>query len=152
MKKFLVIPVTILMALFSMSFAKPDDLLNQRAVGSFQTEFKNASSVSWKQSEKFSIATFRMNDQIMFAYYDTQGALIALAHNIVTTSLPDDLRKELKKKYSGFWITDCFQIRDDEGTRYFVQVRNSDVTRVLSSDGTESWKIYLRQKVNPIDF
>ena len=152
MKKILIIPITILLALFSMSFAKPDDILNQRAVGSFQTEFKEASSVSWKQNEKFSVATFRLNDQILFAYYDPQGSLIALAHNMLTTSLPEGLGKELRKKYSGYWITDCFQLRDDEGIHYFVRIKNAATAQVLTSDGIESWTIYLRQKANPIDF
>jgi hypothetical protein len=152
MKKILIVPIAVVLALFSMSFTKPDDLLNKRAVGSFQTEFKEASSVSWKQNENFSVATFRMNDQILYAYYDMQGTLIALAHNILTTALPESLSKELRKKYSGFWVTDCFQIRDDEGTHYFVQVKNADISQVLTSDGSENWKIYLRQKANPIDF
>jgi hypothetical protein len=152
MKKILIIPITILLALFSMSFAKPDDALNQRAVSSFKTEFNEASSVVWKQYEKFCVATFKMNDKIMYAYYDQQGELIALAHNMLPTGLPESLKKELRKKYSAYWITDCFQLHNDEGMHYFVRIKNAETTQVLTSDGVESWNIYLRQKINPIDF
>jgi hypothetical protein len=151
MKKF-ILSIAIMLTCISMSFANRPDIINQRAVSSFQSRFHQASDVSWKQTRNYFQATFMMNRQIMFAYYDGQGNLMALTHNMLTSSLPEYLQNQLKKLYTKYWITECFELSNEEGIRYFVEIKNAKETTVLSSDGTDSWQVYTRQKTNLIDF
>ncbi|MEJ0081678.1 MAG: hypothetical protein WDM78_12205 [Puia sp.] len=57
---------------FSTAFAKPDSI-NDRAVASFQKDFHKASDVSWASTSNYVMATFMMDNETQFAYYDFQG-------------------------------------------------------------------------------
>jgi hypothetical protein len=143
-----ILSIAIVLALFSTAFANHPDYYNSNAVASFQREFKTASDVSWTVSDKYYRATFHVEKQTYFAYYDFQGNLVGLVHHIMTTSLPAELQKEIKKNYADYWVSELFQVSTDETTHYFVQLKNADETIVLVSDGTNFWHRYAIQKNN----
>ena len=87
-------------------------------------------------------ATFTLNKQIMYAYYDFEGKLIGVVHYMATSELPGSLQNEIKKKYARYWVTELFEVRNDEGTRFFVLLKNATGNLVLSADGTDTWYIF----------
>ena len=75
---------------FSSAFAKAPDSANDRAIAAFQKDFHKASDVRWDVTSNYVMATFQLDNETQFAYYDFQGNLIGVVHHILTSSLPED--------------------------------------------------------------
>ncbi|MEJ0081677.1 MAG: hypothetical protein WDM78_12200 [Puia sp.] len=39
---------------------------------------------------------------------------------MLTSSLPADLSRDIKKRYSNYWVSELFQITTDEGVFYYI--------------------------------
>jgi hypothetical protein len=141
MKKF-ILSIAILLILTGSSFAKSPAGISDRAVASFQKDFNRASEVKWDITNDYLMATFQLDKETMFAYYDFQGNMIGLVHHMLTSSLPASLQKEIKKHYSNYWVSSLFQVTNEDGISYYIQLKNADESIVLSSDGTNAWHRY----------
>ena len=137
MKK-IILSIAIGLAVFSTAFAKPDSV-NDRAVAAFQKDFRKASDVSWASTNNYVMATFMIDNETQFAYYDYQGNLIGVVHHMLTSSLPADLSKEIKKRYSNYWVSELFQITTDESVSYYIRLKNADETIALTTEGGGGW-------------
>lgn len=144
MKK-IILTIAIGLAVFSSALAAPANA-NERAIAAFQKDFYKASEVSWASTANYVMATFQMDNETQYAYYDFQGNLIGVVHHILTSSLPANLSKDIKKHYSNYWVSELFQITRDEGVSYYVELKNADETIVLSTEGTYGWHRYAMPK------
>lgn len=146
-KKILLSIATMLMMGAAAFAANPNnDDINQQAVRSFKKDFATASNIMWEQKDGYSKATFSLNGQILFAYYDNDGDLTAVVRNITTEQLPINLLTSLKKEYSDCWISDLFEVASGDQTTYYVTLENSDKKTVLKSVGADSWEVYSKEK------
>jgi len=134
-----ILSIAIGLAVISTSFAKASDNINDRAIASFQKDFHKASEVRWSASSNYVMAAFQMDNETQYAYYDFQGNLIGVVHHMLTSSLPADLSKDIKKRYSNYWVSELFQVTSDQGVYYYIQLKNADETIVLSTEGTNGW-------------
>ena len=137
MKK-IILSLAIGLAVFTTAFAKPDSI-NDRAVAAFQKDFHKASDVSWASTSNYVMATFMMDNETQIAYYDFQGNLIGVVHHMLTSDLPADLSKDIKKRYSNYWVSELFQITTDEGVYYYIRLKNADETIALTTEGGNGW-------------
>lgn len=145
MKRLLVTLIIAFCFLSFSSFAKKIDVA-PAALEAFQTNFKHATDVNWSASQNYYKANFVMNGQYISAYYTPQGELLALSKNIRSTDLPLMLQVQLKKNYGNFWITDLFEISNEQGTTYYITLENADTEIVLNSISTSNWKAYQKQR------
>ncbi|HEU4633252.1 MAG TPA: hypothetical protein VFS22_04660 [Flavisolibacter sp.] len=143
--KRIVITLTVLFSLVSLSSFAKEEKVNARVLESFQSSFKNATEVDWTVSENFYKADFSLNGQYVAAYYDDAGQLIALTRNISSTQLPISLQTSLKKDHEAYWISDLFEVANEQGTTYYVTLENADTKLVLKSSGT-NWNHYQKQR------
>ena len=145
-KLFLSIAAVLTMGLSS--FAGVNDEVNHQAAQAFKKDFTNATNVSWEQTQQGYVrATFCLNDQVLFAYYNTNGELKAVVRNITSDQLPLSLLTELKKSYNNdYWISDLFEVATDDQTNYYITLENSDKKIVLKSEGTTSWNVFTKSK------
>ena len=146
MKQIFLSIATVLMMGIGAFAANTTDEVNQLAVNSFHKEFSNAQNVVWEQKQDFIKATFTLNDQVLFAYYNNNGDLQAVVRNIVSSQLPINLLTDLKKEYNGCWISELFEIASDNQTTYYVTLENADKKIVLRSNSTENWSVYAKTK------
>lgn len=116
--------------------------INKAATSSFNSNFNHARNVSWAESTRFSIATFTMNDKIMYAYYDLQGKYVGTIHNISTTELPQSLGASLKKQYAKYWVSELFELNNDQELSYYVRMEDGNGSRVLRSTDGQTWEVY----------
>ncbi|WEK36724.1 MAG: hypothetical protein P0Y53_04345 [Candidatus Pseudobacter hemicellulosilyticus] len=145
-KNFLVAALVMLMGI-SATFANTNkDIVNEKISSAFQKEFAGASEVNWENSKTFAKATFRINEQVMFAFYAQDGHLLAVTRNIVSGQLPLNLQADLKKYYADYWITDLFEMAADSETNYYLTIQNSTQTVVLKSSGTTGWTVFKKEK------
>ena len=130
------------------TFANNEETINQRAVSSFKKDFNNAQDVKWENNKDFVKATFKINDQVMFAYYTQTGDLMAVTRNILSSQLPINLLASLKKSYSSYWISDLFEVSSTTDAAYYVTLQSAEHTLVLKSNGTTAWEVYRKEKKN----
>ena len=148
MKKSILMWAMMLTMGLTSAFANNEETVNQRAVSSFKKDFTSAQDVRWENNKDFAKVTFKMNDQVMFAYYSQIGDLMAVTRNIVSGQLPINLLSNLKKNYSNYWITDLFEVSSSTDGSYYVTVENGDQTVTLKSNGTSAWEVYKKEKKN----
>ena len=115
-------------------------------VKSFENTFANATEVDWKVSEKFVKVQFALDGQYINAFYNGDGELIALTRNISSSQLPVMLQVSLKKETENFWITELFEITNEEGTSYFVCLESADEKIVLHSTGNKNWESFSKDR------
>ena len=151
MKK-IIFSTAIVLMLFGTAFANRPGSDTRNAVASFQKDFKSASDVSWAESNRYILATFRLDKQTLYAYYDFRGNLLCLVHHLLTTGLPDDLQKEIKADYSSYWVTELVKVNTEDGEYYFIQLNNADESIILSTEGASGWHRYSRLKKNTDNF
>lgn len=147
MKKLVLSIATMLMLAIS-TFAHSKDDVNRMAMKAFHKDFANASNISWEQKPNFVKVTFTMNSQVLCAFYNNNGNLEAVVRNLVSNQLPIDLLTDLKNTYTGYWISDLFEMVSDDQTSYYVTLENADKTIVLTSAGTEGWTVYSKTRKN----
>ncbi len=125
-----------------------DELVSQKTLAAFKSDFSNATHTTWEQKDGFIKATFSFNGQVLCAYYDNDGFLKAVVRNIISDQLPLNLLSSLKKDYADYWITDLFEISADNETTYYVTVENAGKKIVLKSDGASYWNVFSKEKKN----
>ena len=122
--------------------------ITRRVSVSFQQDFKDAQFISSEVSSKFTKLTFRMNNAVLSAYYTSNGRLIAVVRNILSSQLPIGLMMDLKTSYGDYWITDLFELASDGQTFYYVALENADTKLVLRSTGDNTWEVYQQTDKN----
>ena len=146
MKKQILTLVMLLGLGLSSVFANDAEGVSDKVIKSFKKEFASAQEVQWEKSKDFVKVTFKLNDQIMFGYYNEEGEMIALTRNITSVQLPINLLADIKKNYSQFWITDLFEIAMNNATDYYITVENSDFSIVLKSSGAQAWEVFKKER------
>jgi hypothetical protein len=146
MKKTFLSIALVLAAGISSTFANDNDGVSKSVKSSFSKDFKSATNVEWQQKSKFDKATFSFNNQIMFAYYDPTGMLLAVSRNISSENLPIKLQADLKNTYSNYWISDLFENAAHDVTTYYITLENADQKLILRSNDSNEWGVY--QKIN----
>jgi len=143
MKKITTFALALIMSLCS--FAKPADSVNGEIKNAFRKSFQNAQIMNTEVRKGFTKLTFKINDVIMFAYYSDNGQLLAVTRNITSAQLPLSLLMSLKNDYSGYWITELFELTGDNDNCYYISLENADGKIVLRSTG-EFWEEYSNTK------
>ena len=145
MKKIILI-MSVIIAGFAPVYADKGKEVSQIANASFAKDFVAAKNANWEQHKNYAKVTFNLNDQVMFAYYSNEnGQLLAVARNILSDQLPISLMTSFKKDYSGYWISDLFEMAADGQTSYYATIQNAEQTLILKSSGFE-WSVYKTEK------
>jgi hypothetical protein len=75
------------------------------------------------------------------------GMMAALTRNITVMQLPVNLQTSLKNEYSNYWVSDLFEVSNEEGTQYYVTLENADVKLIMKS-AAASWTTYQKDRKN----
>jgi post-segregation antitoxin (ccd killing protein) len=134
------------LATFSSFKATAQDINIAAAVTtSFHASFKNATDVAWSQTGSHYKATFHLNGQYATAFYDQHGTLLGVTRNISAVQLPVTLQASLKASYEDCWISDLFELSDNNGTAYYVTLENNDSKITLKSI-LGQWSVYKKNR------
>ena len=125
-----------------------EEVVNAKAANSFKKEFSKAQDVKWESGKQYVKDTFKMNDQVMIAYYSNAGELLGITRNLTTSQLPINLMTDIKKNHKNAWITDLFEITTNDETNYYITLEDADQTVVLKSAGSYGWSTYKKEKKN----
>ena len=152
MKPLFIFLTALTMGMTTSSFANPDKpnpegtKVVPAVLKSFANTFTNAQEVDWSASNNFYKVMFTMSGQYVTAFYSNDGSLMGLTRNLSSTQLPLSLQADLKKEYGDYWISDLFEVANDEGTYYYVTLENSDTKVVLKGSANSEWNIYQKSR------
>lgn len=141
MKKIITILALVLTVSTSFAYNGPETV-NSQALNTFNSEFVGATDVAWTISKDFYQATFTMNSEKLYAYFNKAGEFMAVARNISSVRLPGNLKKGLKKLMNDRWITELFEITNLDQTSWYVTLETADEKVILKSDNGGKWKVY----------
>lgn len=145
--KILLVAITAVLSIINTKASASDEIKVSAAVlASFNSSFKNASDVAWKSTGSFYKADFAMNSLYVTAYYDATAKLIGVTRNISSVQLPVTLQTALKKSYEAYWISDLFELSNEDGTCYYVTVENGDAKITLKSTQVNEWTVYQKTR------
>ena len=130
----------------AVSNAYPSEKVSPKVLESFKSEFSNATEVQWETGNNYFRASFSMNEQKVFAYYDLEGHLQSIARYISSFQLPVNLYSNLKNQYTNYWISDLFEVSNSEGLHYYVTLETADTKMVLRSSNGGDWSQYNKSK------
>lgn len=144
--KSLFIAFTLLASLLTTtSFANDKDIA-PAVLASFNATFTDVQQVEWSVSANLYRAQFVLNSQYANAYYNVDGTLVAVTRNITLQQLPVALQAAVKKEYATSWITELFELSNDEGVQYYMSLENADAKVTLKSTSLLKWNVYQRTK------
>jgi hypothetical protein len=128
------------------SEAKTPEGVDPVVLESFENTFSNATDVEWKVSTQFIKVQFALDGQFINAFYQNDGELIALTRHITSSQLPVMLQASLKRQTEGQWITELFELTNEEGTSYFVCLESADARVVLKSTDNKNWESFSKDR------
>ena len=126
--------------------AYPSEKVSPKVLASFKSEFSNAKEVEWETGNNYFKASFSMNEQRVYAYYDIEGQLISVARYISSFQLPVNLFSDLKNDYSKYWVSDLFEVSNSEGLHYYITLETADTKLILRSSNGGDWSTYTKNK------
>src|SRR5436190_9099448 len=141
MKKIITILAMTLIVSTSFASIEPQTVSGQ-ALNTFNSEFVGATDATWTINKDFYQVSFILDGQQMFAYYNKSGEFMAVSQNISSVQLSNYLKKGLKKVMSNRWITDLFEITNNDQTSWYVTVESADDKIVLRSDNGGKWRVF----------
>ena len=147
MKKIIAILGMTLIVSTSFANTEPESVSNQ-ALNTFNSEFVGAANATWTINKDFYQVSFTLDGEQMIAYYNKSGEFIAVSQNISSVELPNSLKKGLMKVMSNRWITDLFEITNNDQTSWYVTIESADEKVVLRSDNGGKWRVF--QKIEKI--
>lgn len=122
--------------------AYPSERVSRKVLASFKTEFANAKDVEWETGNNYFRASFTMNEQRIFAFFNANGKMLSIARYISSVQLPVNLFVDIKNDYSNYWISDLFEVSNSEGLHYYVTLETAESKLVMRSDNGGSWSTY----------
>jgi hypothetical protein len=123
-----------------------EEVINKKAVDAFKTEFAGAADASWSAANDYYKVNFTLNEQKLFAFYNTDGEFIAVTRYISSFQLPLNLQSNLKKLSGNCWITDLFELSNSSGTAYYLTLENANTKILLKSVNGSEWAVDQKSK------
>jgi hypothetical protein len=132
--------------LVNTAFAANTDNVNEKVAAAFKHEFVQAKEVSWSKSDNGYRAIFRMNEDILTAFFSEDGILMGVTRNLLSTELPIGLQTSLHKSYDGYWISGLFEYSKQDDSGYLVTLENADEVITLQATDGRNWSVYRKTK------
>jgi hypothetical protein len=138
--------LTLAIAITTLSAFAGEVGVDQKVLNSFSKDFKTAREVEWTVGTNYYRADFTYNEKHVCAYYDMNGDLTALTRYVSPNDLPLTLQGSLKKSFSEYWISDLFEVSNNDGTSYYVTVENAETKLILKASDGKTWDQYKKSK------
>ena len=120
MKETKTILLAIMTLISSTVFAGETPGIPKRLEESFGKIFPGVTTHDWVVKEEFYIAEFRKNEIKHFAYFDTDGALVATVRDINTDYMPFRTLNVLKGKYGDLGKMSALEVSRTNGENFYI--------------------------------
>ena len=140
MKKSL-LTATSIAGLLSLTVLSAKADVNQKVLQSFYSVFAKASNIKWMEYQDHYFVSFNQNDILIKANYDAAGNILSAMRYYQEQHLPLNILYSLKKSYPSKAIDIVTEVSNDEGTVYFIQLKDEKGWTVVKSDESADFEI-----------
>lgn len=140
MKKQIILIATSFILWTSAALAAPSQV-PETVLSQFNSEYAKAENIQWEETTDYFKVNFTLNDEYLFAYYSNSGEKMGVARYILSGQLPISLQKDIWDKFDNYWLTDLFELSNQEGSYYYVTLESADQILMLKGDGN-GWSVY----------
>jgi len=116
-----------------------DEKVSPRLTQALVKEFSGAQAIHWQAFKGKDIyqASFILNHQRLFAFFNSDGELLSTGRYVAETNLPILVSKTLAARFADFEIKEVVEYTRDGDTQYALVLENSKktVTANAYSDG-----------------
>jgi hypothetical protein len=150
MKKFF-ISVALLAGIFSYSAQAADgDKVSRHIQNALEKEFAGANSISWEVLDNSIYqATFHYNEQLLNAFFDQDGNLVATGRDIKENVMPLLVYRAIKEKYHDYAITDVVELTTQGETSYILTLENEKTKLIVRAYDAGTINVFKKEKKNP---
>jgi hypothetical protein len=150
MKKFFVVLLTVISVYTQAATPLTGDKVSPQIQSSLEKEFNGAQYIVWKALKKDGIfqARFLYNNEVLNAFFDQEGNLLATGRLIAQAALPLMISKNLSNKYQDYEFRDATEYTKDGETTYLVTLENTKTKLVLQAYSNGSLYIFKKEKKN----
>ena len=145
MKRFFILAL-VLTVISGTAFSKNINDVNQKVLTAFNKKFTRAEDVKWEVRKDLYRAEFKLNGQVIFAYFDASGEQVAASRHITVSQLPISLATELQGGYDHYWLTELFEVSARGETIYYATVESPSHIVTYKADRGSSWMVYKKVK------
>lgn len=146
MKKIVIVLCLPMLIFITGAFANKIVPVNDKVQESFKNMFAQAKDVNWEKSAAYCKASFKLNEELVTAFFTEEGDYIGLVRNVLSSQLPIRLQTSFQKQYDGYWISDLFEYAKDNLTGYYMMIENADQSIILQSIDGSGWNVFRRIK------
>ncbi len=146
MKKFLMALCLPMLFCFTGAFASDTLPVNEKAQETFKHIFTQAKEVNWDNNTAYCKVTFKLNENLLTAYFTEEGDYLGVVRNVLSSHLPIRLQTSLQKLYEGYWISDLFEYAKDNSTGFYMMIENADQSILLQSIDGSDWNVFRKIK------
>ena len=148
MKKKL-LAATCLIGILTVSTFSAQAEINQKVLQSFRAVFAEAKHIKWTEYPDHYYVSFMQNDILVKASYDKDGNLLNSMRYYKEQRLPLNILYKVKRAYPTKTVDIVTEVSDNDGTVYFVQLKDDKGWTVIKSD--ESGNFEETDRINKID-
>jgi len=140
MKKLIMAVAVIVITFGSTAFAG-EIKIDKKVEKAFEQEFVGAANVKWSTFDDYIKVDFSLNDVSLIAVYSFSGDQLAVIRNIQFSTLPLALQLKKKKRYDDYWVSQLFEVINEEGTHYYLTVENANESIRFVSHESGNWEM-----------
>jgi len=140
MKKNLITAACIAGFLSLTAFSAKADI-NQKVLTSFHSVFSKASNVKWTEYQDHYYVSFKQNDILIKANYDMAGNIMSSIRYYKEQHLPLNILCKIKKLYSSKAVDMITEVNNENGTAYFIQLKDDKGWTIVKSDEAGSFEV-----------
>ncbi len=113
--------------LFAADVAK----VSYRVLASFESQFADATDVSWTVTDQYSKAKFTIEGEKVEAFFNSSGDIIGTSRKTDLKRLPLNAIQKIKKNYGKYKVTETIEFEFNGDRKYFVSVENDTDRKIL---------------------
>src|ERR1700712_204603 len=109
------------------AFAAPErKQIPNEVISAFNTDFDASVKVTWETGTGYFKAGFIQSGVLCYAFYSMDGELMGMGRQLTTDMIPASLGEQLESVYSGYTLTELYQIGTEESGDYLLVLRKGN--------------------------
>lgn len=118
--------------------AKAD--VNQKVLTSFHSVFAKATNIKWTEFEDHYFVSFSQSDVLVKVNYDLAGNILNSMRYYKEQHLPLNILCKVRKTYPSKTVDIVTEVNDENGTAYFIQLKDDKGWTIIKSDENASFE------------
>lgn len=143
--KRLFITALLAIAVVAGAFAAPKKV-SSAILAHFNTDFRNASDISWLITNDYTKAEFTSDNTKMQVFYNFSGDIMASSKSITLDELPVKAKRIFAKKFEGYEVKEAIRFEGFDEAAYYISGENEKESVILKVNDRNNVSFFKKTK------